>query len=152
MKKSCRSPFWLSIRRFGSLHSQHISPTVACSNSLLRTHKKFEQHVSILKTPSSPLRDRMTRSQVDYPKSLTRNAFSSHWRCCTRMCSPPGSPKDNVICTTRRTLHRNSPSNELMTIYRRSNRQYQQILESHAANKETKRRVSRKQPHSPGSL
>ena len=34
MKKS-HSPFWVSIRRVGSLHSNHVCPAIACSDSLL---------------------------------------------------------------------------------------------------------------------
>jgi len=41
MKKS-HSPFWVSIRRVGSLHSNHVCPAIACSDSLLPARWKTE--------------------------------------------------------------------------------------------------------------
>ena len=94
INRICNS-LWLPIWRFRSLHSEHICPTVACSDSLLWAKECFlwinsRRRFAI---PSSLLRDRMTRSLVDYPTTAV-DAFSSRWRCCSHMCSPPDFPKD----------------------------------------------------------
>ena len=94
INRICNS-LWLPIWRFRSLHGEHICPTVACSDSLLwakecllwfNSRRRFA-------IPSSLLRDRMTRSLVDYPTTAV-DAFSSRWRCCSHMYSPPDFPKD----------------------------------------------------------